>query len=175
MNVWLTPGWGSEMGPQFWFEDLSPTRPQPLNFFQKNPALPAEEVSDFKRDVPHPDRLSASDSGALPSHGAWRENASKMRTVNCNGDVLADDVHAGADEILLTHASTQPLNPRHLVHRRRCGVLGRTGLCGRCADRAIRLQRIAVVAVTPSAKRERAPILNRRPSATCRAGIRLPT
>ena len=52
-------------GPQSWFEDLSPTRPQPLNFFQKNPALPAEEVSDFKRDVPHPDRLGASDSGAL--------------------------------------------------------------------------------------------------------------
>jgi hypothetical protein len=35
------------MGPQSWFEDLSPTRPQALNFFQKNPALPAEEVSDF--------------------------------------------------------------------------------------------------------------------------------
>ena len=59
-----------------------------------------------------------------------------MRTVNCDGGVLTDDVHAGADEILLTHASTQPLHRRHLFHRRRCGVLGRTGRCGRRADRA---------------------------------------
>lgn len=69
------------MGSQSWFEDLSPTRPQPLNFFQKNPALPAEEVSDFKRDVPHPDRLSASDSGALLI--AWRSARKCQQDENC--------------------------------------------------------------------------------------------
>jgi hypothetical protein len=74
-------GWGSEMAPQSWFEDLSPTRPLPLNFFQKNPALPAEEASDFKRDVPHPDRLSASDSRALLI--AWRLARKRQQNENC--------------------------------------------------------------------------------------------
>ena len=57
---------------------------------------------------------------------------------------------------------------------RRCGVLCRTGLCGRCADRAwIRDREESLWSLSRrSAKRERAPILNRRPSATCRAGIR---
>ena len=68
--------------------------------------------------------------------GRLARKCQQDETVNCDGGVLTDDVHPGADEILFTHASIQPLNPRHLFHRRRCSVLGRTGLCGRCADRA---------------------------------------
>ena len=131
-------------------------------------------VSNSRTSCPTSCRLSASDSARpLRSQGAWRENASEMELSNCDGGVLTDDVHPGAGRDIVDPCLD--FNPKSATffHRRRVGCSGRTGLCGCCADRTrIRDRKELLWSLSRrSAKRERAPILNRRPSATCRAGI----